>query len=532
MTALDVLPWWVRWVSPGITLCLGLAMLIFGSELWWRGAVRSLARLGALHWSERARIWLAWRGVISGWHVSIVVGICLVESVLAAHKTIRSTLCLAVVASMLSVLLLAPRTSHWVARVTGIRPPRSALRAAVAFHAIHLSSFWVALIFCSAVPERYDAGGIVWASLLLLALLCNGLGASGWLLTIVGLLRPARPIVVEAVRNARGSLQPPGTNVQVFEVELSSANAFAYPGTQIVCFTTAAVEGLTPRQLTAIAAHELEHVRESQGTRALRATWSMAYALPPLFIPALPRSPANGLVLGMVLFVLCAFAYRSLSGRLEQRADSAATRNGQDEGQYALALERLYELNLLPAVTYVRQTHPHLYDRLIASGSAPTFPRPRPPPLWPALLSIVLVVLCSVSLGVAQIVLTSRLAAGLDLRNDAQLNWAVALEGRSADWLTIAGYWLGQGRLHDANLALDVAERRRMRLSQVLRAGLAARNGDCSKATRLLADAGLTACSDTHCIKQLLRLCKGRCHAVVSEYSHLLELCPTTLSPR
>lgn len=458
---------------------------------------------------------------------SVVVGICLVESVLAAHNTIRSTLCLAVVASILSVALLAPRTSHWVARITEMRPPRSALRAAVAFHAIHLSSFWIALIFCSAVPDRYDVGGIVWASLLLLALLCDGLGASSWLLTIVGLLRPARPIVVEAVENARRRLQPPGPNVQAFEVELSSANAFAYPGRQIVCFTTAAVEGLTPGQLTAIAAHELEHVRESRGTRALRATWSMAYALPPLFIPALPRSPANGLVLGMVLFILCAFAYRSLSGRLEQRADSAATKNGQDEGQYAVALERLYELNLLPAVTYVRQTHPHLYDRLIASGSTPIFPRPLPPPRWPALLSIVLVVLCTVSLGVAQIAVTTRLAAGLDLRNEAQLNWAVALEGASADWLTVAGHWLGQGRLREANLALDVAERHGMRPAQVLRAGLASRSGNCSKATRLLADAGLTGCSDRHCIKELFKLCNGRrCYAVVSEYSHVLELCP------
>jgi Zn-dependent protease with chaperone function len=521
------LPWWVGWVSPGITLCLGLAMLVFGSELWWRGAVRSLAPLSAQHWSERARIWFAWRGVISGWHVSVVTGTCLIGSVLAARNTIRSTLCLAVVASILSVLLLAPRTSHWVARVTGIRRPRSALRAAVAFHAIHLSSFWIALIFCSAIPERYDAGGIIWASLLLLALLCDGLGASGWLLTKVGVLRPARPIVVEAVANARGSLLPPGPDVQVFEVELSSANALAYPGAQIVCFTTAAVEGLTPGQLTAIAAHELEHVRESRGTRALRTAWSMAYALPALFIPALPRSPANGLVLGMVLFLLSAFAYRSLSRRLEQRADSAATKNEQDEGQYALALERLYELNLLPAVTRVRQTHPHLYDRLIASGSTPTFPRPRPPSLWPGLLSIVLVVLCSASLGVAQIALTTRVAAGLDLRSEAQLNWAVALEGATADWLTVAGHWLGQGRLHEANLALDVAERHGIRPSQVLRAGLASRSGNCSTAIRLLADAGLTGCSDRHCIKELFKLCNGRrCYAVVSEYSHVLELCP------
>ena len=250
---------------------------------------------------------------------------------------------------------------------------------------------------------------------------------------------------------ARGSLQPPGHTVQVFEVELSSAKAFAYPGTPIICFTTAAVECLTPRQLTAIAGHELEHLREPRGTRALRAAWNMAYGLPPLFIPALPRCPAIGLLLGIVLFILSAFAYRSLSVRLEERADIAARNSRGDEGEFAAALERLYEVNLLPAVTSVRQGHPHLYDRLIASGSTPTFPRPRPPPIWAAALSLLLVVLCSVLLFVARVVFASRLASELDLRTEAQLNWAVALENASADWPSIAGHWLRQGRPRTAS---------------------------------------------------------------------------------
>ena len=100
--------------------------------------------------------------------------------------------------------------------------------------------------------------------------------------------------------------------------------------------------------------------------------------------------------------------------------------------------------------------------------------------------------------------------------------------GASGWLLTIAGLLrLGQGRRHEAELALNLAERHDMRLSQVLRAGLASRSGDCSKANRLLADAGLTGCGDTRCINQLLRLCNGRCSAVVSVYSHLLELCPS-----
>jgi len=48
---LDLFPWWVGWVSSAITLALGLAMLILGSELLWRAALRSLTRLKTRHWS-------------------------------------------------------------------------------------------------------------------------------------------------------------------------------------------------------------------------------------------------------------------------------------------------------------------------------------------------------------------------------------------------------------------------------------------------------------------------------------------------
>ncbi|HEX2671210.1 MAG TPA: M48 family metalloprotease, partial [Polyangiaceae bacterium] len=516
----------VRWVSPGLTLSLGLGMFVVGNELVWRMAVRAIGRAKTQHWSERARSFFAWRSVVTGWHVSMVVGICLVDQALALHDTIGSTLRLALVASVLSVLLAAPRSSHWSARITGIQRPRSTWRAAAAFHCVYLSSLWIVMFFCVAVPTRYDARGVAWALLLVLALLGNGLGVGVRLLAVVGLLTPARGQVVEAVAMARRDLPSPGPEVRVFEVELNNANALAYPAAQIVVFSAAAVDGLTPAQLTAIAGHELAHLDESRALRMQRAAWGLSYALPLLFIPLLPRAPAIGFAFGVVLFLLSTFAYRSLSLRLEEHADRAAAHHGQGEGSYASALERIYELNLIPAVTSTRQTHPHLYDRLIASGASPAFPRPRPPPIWPSLLSAVLVVLCSATLAVAQISLTSRLAAHLDLRKESQLNWAVALQGKHADWLTIAGHWLAQDRLREANLALNFTKYRAGLPRQVLRAGLAARRGDCSQVTRLLAGTGLAGCREGDCVARLVRRCNGRCYGVISEYLHLQELCP------
>jgi Zn-dependent protease with chaperone function len=495
-----------------------------------------MARVQGQHWSDRARSWISWRVVISSWQLAMVAAICLVNAGLSADLAIGAKLRLLLIVSLVAAALLAPRTATWTARLTGIPRPRSALRGTIAFQTIFLSSLWITLAFGSFVPARYDAGGIAWALLLLLALLLNGLGASGWLLTVTRILRPAGPHVVEAVQSARRSHPHAGPDVQVFEVELNQANALAYPGTRIVAFTTVAVEALTPEQLTAIAAHELEHLQESRSARAVRAAWSMAFALPVLFFPVLPHAPAHAFLLGFVLFFLAAFAYRYVSRRLEQRADHAATHHGQDGTHYALALERLYELNLMPAVTRTRQAHPHLYDRLIAAGVTPGFPRPRPPAFWPQLFSPLFVFVCGVALLAAQIFITSRLSPGLNLRSDAQINWAVALEGKEADWLSIAAHWLEQRRPDSASLALDLTDRRDKFPTQILRAGLAARDGDCERATALLTGAGLTgpmrvadadpSCSELPCTDQLFNLCTRRCNIALREYSHLLKTCP------
>ena len=65
---------------------------------------------------------------------------------------------------------------------------------------------------------------------------------------------------------------------------------------------------------------------------------------------------------------------------MEKRADQTAAENQINEGVYARALEKLYRENQLPAINVNdRQTHPHLYDRMVAAGITPDYPRPGRP---------------------------------------------------------------------------------------------------------------------------------------------------------
>jgi Zn-dependent protease with chaperone function len=69
-----------------------------------------------------------------------------------------------------------------------------------------------------------------------------------------------------------------------------------------------------------------------------------------------------------------------VSRRMETRADKIAVENQADAAVYARALERLYQTNQMPAVMPKRSSkiHPDLYDRMIAAGVTPDYPKPAP----------------------------------------------------------------------------------------------------------------------------------------------------------
>jgi hypothetical protein len=96
-------------------------------------------------------------------------------------------------------------------------------------------------------------------------------------------------------------------------------------------------------------------------------------------------------------FLLAHLLVRRMRLALEKRADSAGQAHEGEAGTYARALEKLYQINLMPAVTRSWfLTHPHLYDRLLAVGITPDYPRPRPPSRWRAKVALAFMLLGTV----------------------------------------------------------------------------------------------------------------------------------------
>jgi hypothetical protein len=122
---------------------------------------------------------------------------------------------------------------------------------------------------------------------------------------------------------------------------------------------------------------------------------------------------------------------------METNADAVGHGNEASEGTYARALERLHEVNAVPAVLRARRvTHPHLYDRMLASGVTPSYPRPEPPPRLPTLLGAWIAPL----LVAAALLLPMRVVLKSDptYANDTTLLIRVAILGRRSDLRTLA----------------------------------------------------------------------------------------------
>jgi Zn-dependent protease with chaperone function len=201
------------------------------------------------------------------------------------------------------------------------------------------------------------------------------------------------------------------------------ALAYAIPFRHELLFTTGFLTKLPPDQIKAVAYHELAHLTEDKFT-AVRRLLGLLIFYPFIFIrPLFHTWGFAGFIPIYIFFFLMLFLTTRLAKKMEHRADAEAIHqlNRQKESTnqpdisnpsnaaphttsttsttsttdttYARALETIYRLNLIPAVMPSRgQIHPHLYDRMLAAGLTPDFPRPKPPATfhWTILIPILL----------------------------------------------------------------------------------------------------------------------------------------------
>ncbi|MEZ0296498.1 MAG: M48 family metalloprotease, partial [Candidatus Methylacidiphilales bacterium] len=199
-------------------------------------------------------------------------------------------------------------------------------------------------------------------------------------LKMLGLVRPAPERIValtdEAARRS-GSISRP-----VVLIHWGIANALAFPGCQLIGITDRACKALDDQQIIAIMAHELAHLDESAGEKRRRLMMSIAISVfPVLLLASIIHDFLFGKIAIFAIFFFLLTTAQSFSRRMEEKADTVGRSAETEAGEYALALEQIHRVNLIPAVlsSTPQHTHPELYDRMQACGITPDYPRPAPP---------------------------------------------------------------------------------------------------------------------------------------------------------
>lgn len=238
---------------------------------------------------------------------------------------------------------------------------------------------WVALIAaCVLMPENFGSKMLLVTGSYLVLHFAIQWGLFLKYLRLVKFLKPAEERLQQIVNVIAVRM-----NVTVraaWQLGGSQANALAFPTTHELVFSNRLLEICTDEEISAICAHELAHLKESKAVLAGRLVGSLML-FPLIFInPSIHQFGTIGIFLPYLGMFIIAKSTKWLSHRMEKRADQIALTEQTNEGIYASALEKLYRESQIPAVNVNnRQTHPHLYDRMLAAGITPDYPRPAKP---------------------------------------------------------------------------------------------------------------------------------------------------------
>jgi len=201
-----------------------------------------------------------------------------------------------------------------------------------------------------------------------------------WMLKVIGLLVRAKDEepISGIVRTTSERMHVPYRGIWILRNPVGYAAAL--PTTRDLIFSEGLLTSHPDEETAAICAHELAHLSEPRRLVLARVLGAMSLC-PLIFIrPMVHEFDFGGIGILLAPFAIGTVYVRRLGRQMELRADTMANQNAAEAGVYARALERLYRVNQVPAVMPgQRQIHPHLYDRLLAAGMTPEYPRPEPP---------------------------------------------------------------------------------------------------------------------------------------------------------
>jgi Zn-dependent protease with chaperone function len=335
------------------------------TALPWRKA-------SAAHWTDKAR--LLWPVRTATALNLLLVPVCLsIAEGAALQVTLQGMVVMAVAGLLGATLATAPLQRRIYPRFTF----RSWLRLVSAQWTIRAGIWGVLGVSAVLMPEEPGIATAIIAAGVLLYILAWNFGLFMRVLRVIGALRPAdqrlRGIVAERARRA-GVREPVS-----WLLDVPLAQALAMPTTRELMFTSRLMEISSDEEISAVCAHELAHLTESKRVVGLRLVGTLTY-YPLIFLQPAMHYGLLALASIFLWISLLAQANRNLSRRMETRADKFATEFQGDEGVYARALEKLYCDSLMPAVNSSnRRAHPNLYDRMLAAGIQPDYPRPAKP---------------------------------------------------------------------------------------------------------------------------------------------------------
>lgn len=489
--AAQLVPAWVPW-APLLYLPL-LALVSFccaRANAWWM--LRPLRKLDDAHWTEWNRFAFAARMVSASTMLAqVLAGVVLATAFTGPLS--RVPLTWMVVLSGIAAATPAMAVLRGVQRRTK-GPTVSAagqLRSMAVLTLIFFPNWTIALTAMLLAPGRFNAWMALFIPVVAALMVGAFRGGGVWLARVTRLLKPAELPLRALVSRVEERMDV--RSRAIYLMPLAMVNAAVVQAPRVLLFTPLMVEHFSDEELEAVTAHELAHLTEPASVVLIRML-----SLPLCLVVACttPVIVTFGLpvYLGAIVAGLLILIYvQRLARRMEQRADSAAGAQAEDPQAYARALEHLTRRNGMPAVgRSKRAVHPDLYDRMLAVGVTPDYPRPAPPPRsgqFLPLLSLVGSILLLLAVWAIPIVLgrsasRTSVASSLELgwmpggRQLGELGWdafdqgdperaaifyrAAAMdERRDAGYPADAAICLADlGRLEEAQSALRIARRR------------------------------------------------------------------------